>query len=198
MTHRSWKRNAIVIATAASALILSATIWVEREARDQRWTLPGNGPDRALVLFHPSRDAAFSDDLSLAVSAGLQGSGFTVDRMTTTAGTPGRPSGYRVVVIVSNTYFLTPDLPTLRYLKRARFDGIPVIGFMAGAGSTARAEAILGRALRSAGASSVSTHSFWLWRPNDETSTGEANRLVALDRAKFLGRCLGKLLECGV
>jgi hypothetical protein len=175
-------------------LLALATIWVEREARDERWVLDDRGSGRALVLFHPSRDARFSDQLAIAASKGLNEAGLGVDRRTTTRHLPARPEGYLVVVIISNTYFGRPDLPTLRYLRRARLDGLPAVGFMAGAGSTERAESRLKRELQSTGAASASIHSFWLLRPNDEWPASGSNRLAALERAEFLGGYIAKLV----
>lgn len=82
--------------------IISVIVEVEGEYRFE--TLKGGaGKGRALVLFHPSRDAHFSDDLSLAFSEGLMAVGFDVDRATLTSETPARPEGYAIVAVVSNT-----------------------------------------------------------------------------------------------
>lgn len=149
---------------------------------------PGAGAGRALVLYHPSRDAHFSDDLSLALAQGLMQAGLAVDRATLTANTPAHPAGYAIVGVVSNTYYWTPDLPTLRYLRRAQFDSTLVVGLIGGAGATGRSRQLLDRALRASGGTVLTTRAFWLWRPNDETRMGEPNRVVALDLARKLGR----------
>lgn len=146
--------------------------------------LGGTGPARALIFYHPSRDAGFSDDLSLSVARAFQEAGFTVERETVTGETPSSPAGYDIIAVVSNTYFWTPDKPTRRYLDRARLDGLPAIGLIGGAGATGRSERLLGDALREAGARVVATRSFWLLRPNDESRMDEANRAVALDLAR--------------
>ena len=169
--------------------------------------LGGEGQGRALVLFHPSRDAHFTDDLSMAFSDGLKDAGLAVDLATLTASTPGDPSPgdptpgdptpgdlkrYALIGVVSNTYYWTPDLPTLRYLGRAKLDSSLVVGLMCGAGSTTRSESILKEALRKTGARRVETRSFWLWRPNDRNRMSEPNRDVALRRARQLGAEMGR------
>jgi len=175
-------------ALAGGALLLlgvaGVSVAVEREAQYVREELGGPGPARALVLYHPSRDATFSDDLSLAVARGFQEAGLGVVRATVTRDTPAHPEGYAVIAVVANTYWWTPDLPTLRYLRRARFDGTPVVGLIGGAGATGRSERMLGEALRATGGTVVGTRSFWLLRPNDETRMDEPNRGVALELAR--------------
>ena len=181
------KRIALVLALTLAAALAIVSVIVEVEGEYRHELLGGGGKGRALVLFHPSRDAHFSDDLSLAFSEGLREAGFAVERATLTSETPSRPEGYVLIGVVSNTYYWTPDLPTLRYLKRARLEGVAVVGLIGGAGSTGRSERVLHEALRRTGARVIQTRSFWLWRPNDESRGSESNRHVALQMAKQLG-----------
>ncbi len=191
-------RWALIVVLAVLAVWGLLTAIVEREAG---WTLaqvkPGqdSAAPKGLVLYHPSRDARFSDELSLALAEGFADAGLAVDRGTITGRTPGRPAGYAVVAIVSNTYNWTPDFPTLRYLRRARFEGIPVVGVIGGAGATGRSERLLRRALVATGGQVLRTRSFWLWRPNDESRPGVPNRLVARDQARGLGREVGRAIR---
>ena len=120
----------------------------------------------------------------MAVATGFRRAGLAVERATLTGRTPTHPADYTLIAVVSNTYFWTPDRPTHGYLKRANLSGIPAIGLMAGAGATGRSERILDEALRSTGARSVGTRSFWLFRANDEGRMRESNRSVALDEAE--------------
>jgi len=182
MTRRLRRVGRTVVLLAV--VVLVATLLVEREADYVHDYLGGCGPSRALVLYHPSREAHFADELSVAVARGLRRGGLAVERATLTSQTPADPAGYVLIAVVSNTYFWTPDRPTRDYLKRAKLDGTPAIGLMAGAGATGRAERLLREALLGTGAGSVDTRSFWLWRPNDEGRTRESNRAVALDEAE--------------
>ncbi len=179
-----------VVAFLLCGLAIVAIV-VEREADYTLQSLGGDGAPKALILYHPSRDAHFTDDLSLAIAEGLKAAGYSVDRATLTGVTPGQPTGYRLLVIVSNTYFWTPDLPTLRYLKRARLDRLPTIGVIAGAGSTTRSEEVLARALSGSGATLIGMRAFWTARPNDEKRLTEPNREVALQLARELGFAAG-------
>ena len=192
------KRIVVGLAVTLALAWAVISIVVERESEYVLETLGGGaGRGKALVLYHPSRDAHFSDDLSLALAQGLMGAGFEVDRATVTSTTPPRPSGYALIGVVSNTYYWTPDLPTLRYLRRARLEGLPVVGVIGGAGSTARSRRVLEEALRGTGAAVIHVRSFWLWRPNDETRPNKPNRQVALDLAKQLGTETGARVLAG-
>jgi hypothetical protein len=170
----------------ASAAVVTAVVESEGEYRHE--ALGGAGPARALILYHPSRDAHFSDELSLALARGLVSAGIAVERATLTGSTSDALSSYKLVAVVSNTYWWTPDRPTLRYLARARLDGIPALGIIGGAGSTGRSQRLLDQALRKSGARVIGTRSFWIFRPNEETDSGEPNRQVAMRCAEKLGR----------
>lgn len=186
-----WKK--ILFASLGFLLVgvVTVTVFVEREADYTLQSLGGEGKPKALILYHPSRDAHFTDDLSIAVAEGLKAAGYSVDRATLTGVTPDRPKGYRLLVVVSNTYFWTPDLPTLRYLARARLDRVPTVGVIAGAGSTTRSQQILERSLSGSGAALIGMQAFWIARPNDEHRLTEPNREVALQLARQLGFAAG-------
>lgn len=164
--------------------IVTVTVMVESESIYRHEALAEGGSVRALILYHPSRDAQFSDDLSMALADGLRATGFSVHRATLTIDTPPVPEGYQLIAIVSNTYWWRPDLPTLRYLKHARLNGVNAIGVIGGAGATERSMRMLDDALRKTGANVVGTRSFWLLRPNDDAHMSEPNRQVALQLAR--------------
>ena len=189
---RWWKMILLAVAGLLLCGLAIVTVVVEREADYNLRSLGGEGVPKALILYHPSRDAHFTDELSLAVAEGLKDAGYSVDLATLTGDTPNQPEGYRLLVVVSNTYFWTPDLPTLRYLKRARLDRLPSLGVIAGAGATGRSKQMLERALSSSGAEVIGMRSFWTARPNDEHRLTEPNRDVALRLARQLGVSTGK------
>lgn len=141
----------------------------------------------ALILYHPSRDTRFSEDLSQALAEGLNQGGVHVDRATMSPGTPDKLHAYKLIAVISNTYYWTPDFPTLWYLRRARFEANAVIGLLGGAGATERAQNIFEASLRQTGGTLIGTRSYWLLRPNDESRQNEPNRKVALDRARQFG-----------
>jgi hypothetical protein len=183
---------AAAIALLAILASIGITVYVEREAAFTHESLGGDSVARALVLFHPSRDAHFSDDLSMALAKGLVTAGYSVDRETLTEKTKARPNGYALIAVVSNTFWATPDMPTLSYLKRAKLSGIPTIGLIGGAGSTARSQRVLDQALRKSGAAVILTRSLWISKPNDETRANEPNRDIAMQIASQIGTDTGR------
>jgi flavorubredoxin len=180
-----------MIAIAAGLILLLGlvviTFVVESEAEYKLETLSGEGNARALILFHPSRDAHFSDELSLALADGLKSAGFSVQRATLTHNTPDAPKEYALIAVVSNTYWWTPDLPTLRYLAHAKLNDAHTIGLIGGTGATGRSQRMLEEALRKTGANVLQTRTYWLFRPNDEARMTEPNREVAQQLAKQFG-----------
>lgn len=181
------KRIAIIITVLLLVSLAAVTLFVEAEGPYKTENLGGQGHLKALILFHPGRDARFGDDLSLALADGLKTAGFKVQRSTLTRDTPQAPKDFALIAVVSNTYWWAPDLPTQRYLAGARLEGIPVIGLIGGAGATERSQRVLEQALSATGAKVIQARSFWLFRPNDEARQKEPNRRVALDMAKQFG-----------
>jgi hypothetical protein len=186
------RRIIVVIALILLVGGIGITFYVEHEAEPKRESLSGHGDARALVLYHPSRDAGFSDEISLAVAQGLKDAGFAVDRETTTSSTSAKPQGYAVIAVVANTFWFQPDRPTLRYLARARLEEVKAIGLICGAGSTDRSERLLSEALMKTGANLVETRSYWISRPNDETRIEAQNRAVAIEKARAFGLATGR------
>ncbi len=176
----------IILALIISVLIgtLAVTIFVQREAPFRSDSLGAKGVKRALILYHPSRDAQFSDDLTLAIARGFEDAGLSVDRQTMTKDTPVKPRNYAIIAIVSNTFFWQPDWPTMRYLNRSDLNGVPTIGIMAGGGATERARQKLIKALVRSGADLRDTRSLWVSKPNDDMRLHENNRAVAGDIAR--------------
>jgi hypothetical protein len=181
------KTIAIVIGVMLLLSVIVLTMAVEVESKYKHEILSSGTEHRALILFHPSRDAHFSDDLSMSLADGLRVAGFSVHRATLTSETPPTFEGYALIAVVSNTFWWTPDLPTLRYLGCARFNGVNVIGLIGGGGATERSQRMLDEALRKTGANVIRTRSLWLWRPNDESRPSEPNKQVALQLANAFG-----------
>lgn len=183
-----WK--GIAVATLILAILAAAglTFWVEAEAPFRVEHIAVGPAGKALILYHPSRDAQFSDQLTDALAQGFEARSLGVDRWTITSRTPALPTGYAVIAIVSNAFFWAPDQPTQRYLKRARLDDQNVIAIIAGGRATDRAEAILTKAIRAAGANLIAVRPLWTSRPNEPGTSAVVNRLVAMEIATRMAR----------
>lgn len=182
---------------ATLAVVLIVSILVQIPSSPNLESLGGGNKAKALILYHPSRDAHFTDDLSIAIANGLKSAGFSVDRTTLNLSTDNSPNEYSLIVIVSNTYYWTPDLPTLWYLRRANLKGVNVLAVIAGAGSTDRAKRLLEDSLQASGANIVASRAYWLLRPNDESRMSEPNRSVALEKASLLAHDIAAKLGLG-
>lgn len=186
-----WKWVILSLVAIALIGIAAVTLWVEREAEFRKERLSTQGRAKALILYHPSRDAHFSDDLTMALARGFQEDDLTVERWTMTSETPPDPSGFVVVAVVSNTFYGAPDWPTRAYLKRASLTDQPVIAIMAGSGTTQRAHISLAKALEVTGAHLLEIRSLWTTRPNDPTQASGNNRQIAMDIAQAMARRAG-------
>lgn len=164
----------IIVAAILLVLLFAVgiTFWVQAEAPFERETLVRTGRAKVLILYHPSRDANFADDLTESLSRGFAEDGLAVERWTITSKTPRRPEGFALIAIVSNTFFGAPDWPTQRYLDSAQLGGQDVIALIGGSGNTDRAEATLGKAISRTGARLILIRSLWTSRLN----RGELNR----------------------
>lgn len=191
---RKFLKLSIFILLAVLAVV---SVGVQIPAPTKIETLVSTGSPRVLILYHPSRDTHFSDDLSLAFAKGLGVSGIAVDRATINAHTPISPMGYAGIAVVSNTYYWTPDLPTLWYLGRARWNNLPAVALIGGAGATHRSQNMLNLAMSAAGGRLLLSQSYWLLRPNDESRTDISNRTIALEQATTLGRLMAAKLKKG-
>lgn len=183
-----------IILAGLAALILGfvgLTMWVETEAPFRKERLATGTLGKALILYHPSRDAHFSEDLTRALARGFEEDGLKVERWTMTRRTPAKPEGFAIIALVSNTFFRAPDWPTQRYLERARFENQKLLVILGGGGNTKRAEIALLQAVERTGADPIALRSLWTSRPNQPGAAATINRALALEIAQ------GMAIEAG-
>lgn len=188
----------VLLVAIALGGAVGITMWVQHEAPFHQDQLVTKGRGRALILFHPSRDAHFSDDVSLALARGFEEAGYKVDRWTITGQTPRRPEGFTVIVIVSNTFFWAPDWPTQRYLARADLGGANVLAVICGGGTTERAQDALARDIGRAGAKLLGIRALWTSRPNEPGFKEAANRQLAMELAHWMALDAGTRLRANL
>lgn len=190
-----WKWIVVALAVLlviAVISIIGVTAWVQAEAPFRKDRLVKTGRAKALILYHPSRDAHFSDDVTMALARGFEEDGLAVERWTMTRQTPARPEGFAVIAIVSNTFFWAPDWPTQRYLKRADLKGNTALAIIGGGGNTQRAQVALDRDLGNSGARLLAVRALWTSRPNEPGAQPAGNRLLAMQIAHRMARDAGK------
>lgn len=182
----------LALLVIAVLCIIGITVWVQGEAPFRKERLGGPGRAKALILYHPSRDAHFSDDLTMALAHGFEASGFSVERWTMTSHTPTRPRGFAVIALVSNTFFWAPDWPTRDYLDRADLGGQNLVAILAGGGNTRRAQMTLIRDIQDSGAHLLTVRELWTSRPNGSGGTSGTNREQAMVIARQIAEHTGQ------
>jgi hypothetical protein len=182
----------IVVLAVVLIGIVGVTAWVQAEAPFRKDRLVNAGHAKALILYHPSRDAHFSDGISMALARGFEEADFEVERWTMTRQTPARPQGFDVIAIVSNTFFWAPDWPTQRYLARADLSGENVIAVLGGGGHTERAQVAFARDIGNSGARLLSIRALWTSRANEPGVNPAGNRQLAMQIAHRLARDAGR------
>lgn len=195
-----WKWVVLTLVAIVLISVAVVTLWVEREAAFRKERLIAEGRAKALILYHPSRDAHFSDDLTMALARGFQEQNFAVERWTMTSQTPPDPTGFALIAVVSNTFYGAPDWPTQAYLERARLAEQPVIAIIAGSGTTQRAQLSLAKMIKATGARLLEIRPLWTTRPNDPARASGSNRQIAMDIAQAMAREAGRqvLMSGGV
>lgn len=189
--RRRLLRYVVALAATIALAWIALTIYVQREAIPTVQRTENGHTRQALVIYHPSRDSGFTDDLSREVAEAFSNSSLRSTRVSVHSQL-SVPRDCAIIAVVANTYNWAPDLPTQRFLERADLSGQSVIGLIAGGGSTDRAQRILEEKLRATGARVLAVRPFWLWRPNDESRLNEPNRQVALDMARKMAQQFGQ------
>lgn len=193
-----WKWIVLGLVVIVIVAVVAITIYVEREAPFEQDRLAEGTAGKALILYHPSRDAHFADELTNSLARGFADRNLGVERWTMTGETPPHPEGFAVIAVVSNTFYQGPDWPTARYLARAEFKGTPVIAIMAGSGSTERAQLALGNAIDRTGARVLAVRSLWITRSNEPSQPTADNRQAAMMIArKLAGDAAGQAIAAG-
>ena len=114
------------------------TIWVEQLRPAQTWEFPVQTPKgNILVLFNPdpiyNLDQQVAESFATAAQQHARSSRQSID--------PGR---FDLFVFCANTYNWSPDRPTKKYIRKARWlEGRPVVAIIMGSGSTARSGRLL-------------------------------------------------------
>lgn len=182
----------LALLVIAVLCIIGITAWVQAETPFRRERLGGAGRAKALILYHPSKDAHFSDDITMALAHGFEADGFAVERWTMSRHTPARPRGFAIIAVVSNTFFWAPDWPTQDYLDRADLGGQNTIAIMAGGGNTRRAQLVLMREIQDSGATLLTIRELWTSHPSIADTKPGSNREQAMQIARQIAQDAGR------
>lgn len=125
------------------------------------------GAKRALVLYHPGL-SSFSKDVAYAFADGLVVNDWRVEIATPSNEAPTDLSEYSLLVIASNTYAFTPDVPTTRHIERiGDLSGIQTVLLTLGAGSAEESKKALENLVQSSNGTIAKSLLLYSMAPNE-------------------------------
>jgi hypothetical protein len=122
----------------------------------------------ALVVYHPGLNA-FQKDATFAFVDGLVSGNWKCEVTTASRVTQTDLSTYDLLVLGAPTYAFKPADPIKRYLEAVGdLRGVPTVLVITGAGSTARAAALLADYVTGANGTLLEILELWQAAPNEE------------------------------
>ena len=165
---------------------LILTIYVELAGPPMVWTEGNPHSDQtALIVFDPDPFNNLDEEVCLSFARALAESNFHVTIMTASKAQKSSGISYDLYVYCANTYNWLPDRAILQFvqLNRKAHKNKPVVAITLGAGSTGHSQAYFEKQIKTSGGVIQSSHTLWLWRPNDETRPEESNKTIAIGKA---------------
>lgn len=183
----------VIIPLVIFTILLMGYLWVEVISRQEKTSevqvQNPIGVPQAFVSYNPG----ISDIQERVVSTfvdGLVHAGWQVHLTTTSMRTPTDLTEYDLLVISTNTYWWSPDVPTKRYLNRLKLNGLPTVILVTASGQAARALERTEFFVKQAGGTVIKKKKFFVWRPNDENQMSKPNKEVAEEIAYNLAQNL--------
>ncbi len=174
------------------------TLYVERKGPPKEWSVGGSQKNhKALIVFDPDPFYNLDEKVCLSFANALAESNFLVTVMTVAAAEESTDKTFDLYVYCANTYNWRPDRAMVSYVKgnSESHQGKPVVAITLGAGSTGTSQKIFEKIIAENGGKIQSSHSLWLWRPNDETNSKNQNVQVAVAMAYEWGVKTGQQLK---
>jgi len=166
------------------------TLWVQQEGSAFYSTFGEPESARhALIVFDPDPFYNLDEQVCEGFAKGLAESGKWQVQVASVARARSLRPEVDLYVLCANTYNWAPDQALTYYIEEELdLADKEVVALTVGSGSTARAQRLLEEQLQEKGAAVLASEAYWLMRPNDEERMEEENVVVAVDRAKTLGR----------
>ncbi|MDT8781545.1 MAG: hypothetical protein IAX22_02710 [Candidatus Bathyarchaeota archaeon] len=142
------------------------------------------GNKTALILYHPGL-SAFSHDVAYAFAEGLISNGWRVEITTPSIQAPTELSNYSILVVLSNTYAWSPDMPTSRHLERiGNLNQIQTVLITLGAGSAQEARQAIEDKIETSNGKIIDSMLLYSMAPNE----GNKNAVeIAKEAARQIG-----------
>lgn len=159
------------------------TFWAESKG-PVRITKFGNNSNghHALVVYDPDPFYNLDEQVCEAFGKTLGENGWNVTVATVAALNKQPSDSVDLYVLCANTYNWSPDWSVSSFIKNKLPDKKDVVAITLGAGTTDRSKRILESLIKDKGGKLIDSRTFWLWRPNDESS--ESNSTVATNLTK--------------
>jgi hypothetical protein len=175
--QKKWKKILLVTLLIIIAISVSVLGYVSftmnNDVVTQLVIKNPTGNKTALVLYHPGL-SSFSHDVSYAFADGLVLNSWRVEIATSSIEAPTNISKYSLLVISSNTYAFTPDLPTTRQLERiGNLNAIKTVLLTLGAGSAQESQKALETKIQDSNGTILQSLVLYSMAPNqgDRTAT---------------------------
>lgn len=186
---RSIMKNTMIVITLISAFWVLLTFYVQNFGNEVSLQIGDESTcvRNALIVLNPDPIYDFDKQICMSTASGLN-TRKICSKIVSVENAPRDVSKFDVVVFCSNTYNFQPDWKVTKYIKRIELSNIDVVAITLGAGSTETAQKSLEKLLVERNANILSSNSYWLLKPNDETRAKEDNieiaRVMAKQRAK--------------
>lgn len=175
-------RILLYIGISLAAVWILLTLWVQRTGPGKTWEFghANIGPS-VLVIFNPDPFYNLDEQICLSLARALAENKFRV-QVATVAAARKMENQADIFVLCANTYNWQPDRPISHFIrKHLALKGKNVVAVTLGAGSTGTSQQNFERLIKEQGANVVSSKSFWLLKPNDETRMKDSNVNVATE-----------------
>jgi hypothetical protein len=169
--QKRWKKILLVTFLAMIITLASLSVYANFRMNNDVITLLAiknpEGTKTALVLYHPGL-TSFSHDISYAFADGLASKGWRVEIATPSVEAPTDLSKYALLVVASNTYAFTPDLPTTRHLDRiGDLNRIHTVLLTLGAGSAQESKQALENLIQNSNGTIIESLLLYSMAPNE-------------------------------
>ncbi len=161
-----------LIILAIVGLICSVlTYWsnLKRPPYRRVWAGVPLGP-KARLIFNPDPIYDFDKQLCNEFARGLHAKGWEATVMSVAQAETELDIEDDLIVVCANTYNWRPDRTLTNYILNHDLRNKPIIAITLGTGSTEASKEILEQLILDAGGVLLDSRTFWLLKPNDESS----------------------------
>lgn len=176
---------------------IALTLYVEAEGPAKEWTFGGRKNKNVLIVYDADPFYNLDEQVCLALAKSIASDSTGVVVATVASAKKLDPKIYDLFVYCANTYNWRPDWGITDYIEEhsASVATKPVVAITLGAGSTESSRKKFEYLIKRSGGELISSHSLWLWRPNDESKLEQPNVSVAVAMAHMWGKQIAEKIK---